>query len=138
MVKNRFPYCFACGESNPIGLHLKFVKKDSLVEAIFSPNDFHQGYPDIVHGGIVTTLLDEAMAYALEFNGYRGLTVKLRVKFLKPLKPKDRYRIIGYLGKIRSKVASVYSEIRDVDNNIMAKAEALFFLDNKIGGGNID
>jgi len=138
VVESRFPYCFACGESNPIGLHLKFTKKDLLVEAVFSPSDFHQGYPNIVHGGIVTTLLDEAMAYALEFNGYRGLTVKLHVRFLKPLRPRKMYRIIGCLGKVRGRVAKVYSEIRDEDNNTMAKADALFFLDNKIGGEKID
>lgn len=138
MVENRFPYCFACGESNPIGLHLKFAKKDLLVEAVFSPNDFHQGYPDIVHGGIVTTLLDEAMAYALEFNGYRGLTAKLYVRFLKPLRPRDNYKIMGYIDKIRNRLARVHSEIIDENGNIMARAYGLFFIDNKIGGERID
>ena len=104
------------------------------MEAVFSPTELHQGYPDIVHGGIVTTLLDEAMAYALEFDGYRGVTARLRVRFLKPLRPKNMYRIIGYLGKVRGKIARVYSEIRDKDNNTMAKAEALFFINSEIGG----
>lgn len=134
MVRSRFPYCFACGESNPIGLHLSFSKNGSFVEAVFTPTEFHQGYPDIVHGGIVTTLLDEAMAYALEFDGYRGVTARLKVTFLKPLRPRNEYRIMGYLGKIRGKIARAYSEVRDNDDNTIAKAEALFFINSEIGG----
>ncbi|MBC7320905.1 hypothetical protein H5T89_09695 [bacterium] len=74
------------------------------------------------------------MAYALELDGYRGLTAKLYVRFLKPLKPKDNYKIRGYIDKIRSKLARVHSEIIDENGNTMAKAYGLFFIDNKIGG----
>ncbi|MCX7795924.1 MAG: PaaI family thioesterase [bacterium] len=88
----------------------------------------------MVHGGIVTTLLDEAMAYALEFNGYRGLTVKLYIRFLRILKPKDNYKIKGYVDRIRGRLARVHSEVTDENGNIMAKAYGLFFIDNKIGG----
>lgn len=101
---------------------------------MFSPSELHQGYPDIVHGGIVTTLLDEAMAYALELNGYRGLTVKLNVRFLRSLRPKGSYKIKGYIDRIRGRLAKVHSEIIDQDDNIMARAYGLFFIDNKIGG----
>jgi acyl-coenzyme A thioesterase PaaI-like protein len=125
-VRNRFPYCFACGKENPIGLHLEFTPKDSCVEAVFSPGFFHQGYPNIVHGGIVTTLLDEAMAYVLEFNNYRGLTARLNVKFIKALKPDEKYRVIGYLDKIRGKVIKTHAEILDEENRIIVKAYATF------------
>lgn len=134
MQRSRFLYCFACGELNPVGLHLRFIKNDPYVEANFSPSEFHQGYPNIVHGGIVTTLLDEAMAYALELNNYRGLTVKLYVRFLKPLKPQYNYKIKGYIDKIRGRLARVHSEIIDENDSVMAKAYGLFFIDNMIGG----
>lgn len=82
----------------------------------------------------MTTLLDEAMAYILELNRYRGLTVKLYVRFLKPLKPQCNYKIRGYIDKIRGKLARVHSEIIDQNDNVMAKAYGLFFIDNSIGG----
>lgn len=74
------------------------------------------------------------MAYAIEYSGYRGVTAKLYVRFLKPLIPKERYRILGYLHKIRGKVAKTHSEILDEKNNIMAKASAIFILNHKLGG----
>jgi uncharacterized protein (TIGR00369 family) len=125
-VRNRFPHCFACGKENPIGLHLEFIPQDCYVEAAFSPSFFHQGYPNIVHGGIVTTLLDEAMAYVLEFNNYRGITARLNVKFIKSLKPNEEYKVTGYLDKIRGKVIKAHSEIVDKENRIMAKAYGIF------------
>lgn len=74
------------------------------------------------------------MAYAIEYNGYRGVTAKLQVRFVKPLRPKEEYRILGYLDRIRGKIVKVHSEILDKENNTMAKASAIFILSDKIGG----
>ena len=54
-------YCFACGPKNPIGLHLEFQLADGKFRAHKALASEYQGYSGIVHGGIVTTLLDEAM-----------------------------------------------------------------------------
>lgn len=75
------------------------------------------------------------MAYAIEYHGYRGVTAKLQVRFIKPLRPKEGYKILGYLDRVRGKVAEVHSEILDKDGNIMAKASGIFILNDKIGGG---
>ena len=53
--------CFGCGQNNPIGLKLKFKWDGKTAKAEFTPNKFHQGWSDIIHGGITTTILDEAM-----------------------------------------------------------------------------
>ena len=57
-------YCFVCGEENPSGLHLKFSANKGKIQTEFIPRKIHQGYKNIVHGGIISTLLDEAMVKA--------------------------------------------------------------------------
>ena len=60
-LDNSDEYCFACGRNNPIGLHLDFkFDGDKYIAKKTVPREY-QGYKDIVHGGIVTTMLDEAM-----------------------------------------------------------------------------
>jgi acyl-coenzyme A thioesterase PaaI-like protein len=54
--------CFVCGIDNPIGLHLKFYTDDEgRCIARFQPKAEHQGFPGQLHGGLISTLLDEAM-----------------------------------------------------------------------------
>ncbi|MFP4496832.1 MAG: PaaI family thioesterase, partial [Vulcanimicrobiota bacterium] len=55
-------YCFACGPENPIGLNMKLNYKQNKVTVEFIPKKEHQGWHNMVHGGILFTLMDEAMA----------------------------------------------------------------------------
>ena len=54
-------YCFVCGKKNPIGLKLDFSFDGKTIKTDFIPQKEHQGYFNIVHGGIISTLLDEVM-----------------------------------------------------------------------------
>lgn len=79
-------HCFACGTRNPIGLRLSFQWDGSLLTAAFTPLKAHQGYRDVVHGGIITTVLDECMAQAaIRKFGVMAATVDLSVRFRLPL-----------------------------------------------------
>jgi acyl-coenzyme A thioesterase PaaI-like protein len=53
--------CFVCGQQNPFGLHLVFRQEDRSIVADFLPRAEHQGFPGILHGGIVAAVLDEAL-----------------------------------------------------------------------------
>ena len=68
-------FCFVCGEENPKGMHLKFQKCQDKVYARFSFEKYYQGYNNIVHGGVISLVLDEAMAY-LQGREERFLTGK--------------------------------------------------------------
>ena len=62
--QSEFPMCFACGKDNPVGLKLKIVKDGDEARGEFIVSEFYQGWRGYVHGGIIFTILDEAMAYA--------------------------------------------------------------------------
>ncbi len=53
--------CFACGQRNPYGIHMVFRLEDNAVVSDFSPREEHQGFPGMIHGGIVAVVLDEAL-----------------------------------------------------------------------------
>src|SRR5205809_7554637 len=53
--------CFVCGQRNPYGLHLSFHREEHAVVADFLPREEYQGFPGVIHGGIVAAVLDEAL-----------------------------------------------------------------------------
>ena len=77
--------CFGCGAANPQGLHLTFTVTDNGVISTFTPLDVHQGYEHVVHGGIISTLLDEVMAWAVAAAGIWAVTGEMQVRFRRPL-----------------------------------------------------
>src|SRR4030043_942178 len=77
-------HCFVCGEKNHYGLHLKFSIHEGKVSSEFVPQKIHQGYKDIVHGGIISTIIDEAMVKAAIMQGMPAVTVEIRVCFKNP------------------------------------------------------
>lgn len=80
--------CFVCGMENDFGLKASFfeLENDQLV-GTFTPCKFHQGYPGRLHGGIASTILDEAMGRSILISDSNiwGVTVELNVKFKKPI-----------------------------------------------------
>lgn len=74
-------YCFACGSENPGGLHLVFESGGRGVRVFFTPERRHQGYKGVVHGGIISTILDEAMAHAAIRAGHWPVTAEITVRF---------------------------------------------------------
>jgi uncharacterized protein (TIGR00369 family) len=80
-------YCFACGRLNPQGLKLSFkTVSPGKVQTGFTALRVHQGYKDVVHGGIIATLLDEAMAHAAISSGSLAVTAAIEIRFKKPFR----------------------------------------------------
>ena len=80
-----YRWCFACGSENPHGLHLKFEHVAGEAVAEFVPEKRHQGWDGLVHGGIIFTLLDEALAYAAIFaSGRPAVTAEMQARIRKP------------------------------------------------------
>ncbi|HEY4685822.1 MAG TPA: PaaI family thioesterase, partial [Dehalococcoidia bacterium] len=74
-------WCYACGDLNPLGLHVHFRMEDDWAVASFEALREHQGYPGFVHGGIVSALLDEAMGWATYGRGIWAVTGKMETRF---------------------------------------------------------
>ena len=79
--------CFACGKLNPIGLHLEFARPtETTMRTTFTPQEFHQGWAEYLHGGIISTILDEVMVRLAYDLGLRAVTAELSVRFKQTIK----------------------------------------------------
>ncbi len=78
-------WCFCCGKENPWGLKMEFIEdKDGVVSKVILDKKF-QGYKDIVHGGLICTLLDEISAQAVHKKGIKCATARITVRLRKPV-----------------------------------------------------
>ncbi len=78
-------HCFACGRENHCGLKLSFTYSNGKITTEFIPSMIYQGYKDIAHGGIIATVLDEAMIQAAIAEGIMPVTAEINVRFKRPL-----------------------------------------------------
>ncbi len=92
-------YCFVCGRDNPRGLRIKvnYQPENLAAETVLALPREYQGWADVIHGGILATLLDELMAHAVWHFAGPGLTLGMEVRFHHPLKPDERIMVRGVL-----------------------------------------
>ncbi len=124
MAQNR---CFGCGPANPIGLHLDFfVAEDQSVVCLPLVADLFEGPPGMLHGGVIATLLDEAMSKAVRVRGLTAMTRQMDVEYLRPVPSATAIRIEGML--VRSEGRRHWTEAKIVNEKsvTLASAKALF------------
>ena len=117
-------WCFGCGKENPIGLQLKFTELGESYSTTFTAGPEHQGYDGIMHGGLVSTILDEVMAGSLYAKGWNAVTAKLEVRFRKPTPIGQQLTIIGKIVGKRGNMYELVSEITLPDGTITAQGKA--------------
>ncbi|WP_457570216.1 PaaI family thioesterase [Desulfurobacterium sp.] len=126
-LPRRDNFCFVCGKDNPKGMHLKFEKYPDRVESVFSLDKIYQGYDNIIHGGIISLILDEAMAY-LQTKEERFLTGKITVKFHNPLMAGEKVRVKAWIKKDRKRIKETAAIMEKSDGTKVAEAEAIMFV----------
>ncbi|HEY3450289.1 MAG TPA: PaaI family thioesterase [Myxococcales bacterium] len=86
-MRDRFhPRCIACSPNRPDGLRLSFAQTaNGGVEAPLSCTQELEGYPGVVHGGVLALVFDSAMANCMFSRGYRAVTAELTVRYLGPV-----------------------------------------------------
>ncbi|SJZ41331.1 PaaI family thioesterase [Selenihalanaerobacter shriftii] len=118
--------CFACGPKNPIGLKLEFELNDDIIESKFTPEEVHQGFDGIMHGGLVSTLLDEIMANMLYLQGVKAVTAKMETKFRKPVEIGQELTITGWIEREKKRTINTAAKIINQEGQKVAEAEAVF------------
>jgi len=122
-------YCFGCGGLNPIGLRLKFFPLSDKpgVWASFTPRREYEGFNGMVHGGIITTLLDEAMGWAVSAREIWAVTGRLAVEFRAPVEIGVETIVCGVIDNDRGRALELSAELRQRhDERLLARATATF------------
>ncbi len=127
----RFPNCYVCGTDNPQGLHVEFTRDGSEgCRAEYTARVEHEGWPGIMHGGVLFTLMDEAAAWALAYAGVRGVTVRGDVRFCTPAKVGTPLVITARVVERKRKLVRARAEIREAEaaDVLVAELESSMYL----------
>jgi uncharacterized protein (TIGR00369 family) len=121
-----YGYCWICGEKNEGGLQLKFDldKGAKTIRTSFIPTETYQGYDGIVHGGILSALLDEATAKLAFELGYNAVTAMLNVRFKNPAKVRERLIIKGEITGANRKLVLAKATIHTEDGTLIAEGDS--------------
>ncbi len=118
--------CFVCGLKNLAGIRLVFYETgpDEVV-ATFTPPDAFQGYPGVLHGGIVASLLDEVGGRVVMIGDHDHfmMTAKMEVKYRRPTPLDQPLTVLGHLVKRRGRLALAHAELRLADGTVTAEAD---------------
>jgi len=121
--------CFACSQENPIGLKLKPVHDGEKVTAEFTAGKFHQGWNDVVHGGILYTLLDEVNAYAMLCHGIEfGVTAKSEIRFKQVAPINEPIQASAWVTKLTKRLVETKGVLTLKDNTVIVDGDFLFYI----------
>ncbi len=121
-------HCFICGLGNPFGLQLRFdITAPGEVTTCYTVPERYQGFPGIVHGGIVAAMLDEVCGRAhMGIEPPRFMyTARLEIRYRKNVPVGQPLRIIGRTVKSKSRTATATGAIYGPDGELLAEADAL-------------
>lgn len=120
--------CFGCGELNPIGLRLAFYRRGESIEAKFTARPEHEGYIGLVHGGILATVLDEAMSWAVIAATKRLMvTARMELAYRHPVCVGQPLVVRGWVEEDRGRLVRARAELRDaVDGRLLVEAQGTF------------
>jgi uncharacterized protein (TIGR00369 family) len=121
--------CFGCGDRNTRGMKLTFEQDDEArhIRGVFSLGAEYEGGAGFIHGGIIATVLDEAMGKVTRFRHVRAVTAELNVEYLRPV-PVDRMlRVEGFELERKGRSLLIQGEIWDAATNyLLARAKGRF------------
>ena len=119
-------YCFACGRANPKGLHLTFRFEGDEYVCDFTPAREYQGWTDILHGGIVSTVMDEVMTRLLWERGISAMTVELTIRLKRPAPVGRPMTARARLVSQRKRLYETEAELTLEDGTVAATATGKF------------
>ena len=136
-VFERDNYCFACGADNPIGLKMKVDFFPDGAKTTVIPKKEYQGWSNVIHGGIIATLLDEIMAHAVFNHVGDAVTTSFSMTLRHKLEVGHKVEVIGRIKERKRRAVLAEAEIRSADNGtVIARAESKFMLFRPVSGTN--
>ncbi len=123
--------CIICGLENSMGVKASFYNmQDGTVGSIFAFKEEHQSYPERVHGGMISALLDELAGRALWVTDPElfGVTATMSVKFRKPVPYGKTLYGKGEITSWRGRLFTAKSKIMDEQKNVLAELEGTYMI----------
>jgi uncharacterized protein (TIGR00369 family) len=121
--------CFGCSPDNPVGLRLQFIDEGEYLTATWKPEDHFQGYHNLLHGGIQSTLMDEIASWFIYVKmKTAGLTSRLEVRYKKPVYTnKGAIKLKARMKSQRRNLVDVEVSLYDSDDQLCAFGIVQYF-----------
>jgi uncharacterized protein (TIGR00369 family) len=123
--------CFVCGPKNSLGLRVTFAREGATgSRATYVARPEHDGWPGLLHGGVTFSLMDEALGWALYFQGLHGVTARVEARFRRPIPTGCSLVIRAWTTAQRRRIVTARAEIRKEadDKTLLAEADATMYL----------
>lgn len=119
--------CFGCGPANPTGLQLDFLlAEDGTVVCLTSVSDAFEGHPGYLHGGVIATLLDEAMSKSVRARGLSAMTGKMDIHYRRPIPSHAPIRLEGKLVRSEGRKHWTEARILNAKGTLLAEGKGLY------------
>ena len=118
--------CFVCGRDNPRGLNLPFVFNDDNVTAEFTPSKDLCGFENVVHGGILFSLADEAMMHLIHGNNVKAITSEITIRMKRFAPVGEKIIIRAYNLDCGKHLVTCKAELRNSDDVLLCRATGKF------------
>jgi uncharacterized protein (TIGR00369 family) len=131
-VRLKKNYCFACGQDNPQGMHLKFALDGGRKQFVshFRLSKRFTGPPGYCHGGIIATILDDAMSKLNKLRDVIAATSQLSIEYLRPVPLRARLTVESRELNKRGRRLTHAAEILDQKGNVLARGRGVFVIIN--------
>jgi acyl-coenzyme A thioesterase PaaI-like protein len=116
--------CFGCGQKNPHGLKLKFSWDGRNARTEFTPQEYHQGWKDLLHGGVLTAVMDEAMGYAAYYEHIPCVSGIIEVRLREPARIGEPLIVTASVTRRARRLAETEARLTRQDGTLVAEAKA--------------
>ena len=121
------PGCIVCSCANSRGLHLKFdTDQDGNISALFECDEAFEGYPGVLHGGVISTVLDGAMGHCMFARGQTAVTIEITTRFRHPVATGKQATVSARITRISHPLYLLEAKIVQ-DGKIKATAKGKFY-----------
>ena len=137
MIKLKNPYasfpgysCFACGPSNPSGLHMEFYLDGDEILSRWDPGEHYQGFHGVLHGGIQATMMDEIASWVVFLSlDSAGMTYQLTTRFRKPVYiSRGMITVRAKLLRQQKRIAEIEARLYDGTDQLCAEGMANYYV----------
>lgn len=116
----RYGNCFVCGDENKCGLKVDFFDREGVATAEYKASPDFEGYKDILHGGVISALLDEVMIKAILARDILAVTASIEVKFKQPVKTGEKLLLEGRILEDKGRIVTTQGKVLKEDNSVVA------------------
>lgn len=126
VLKDENNICFGCSPDNPIGLKMVFEHDGDVCRSRFTPGPEHQSWNDVVHGGLLATMMDEAMGKWLWEHGITAMTAEMTIRYSAMVPVGVTLTIEGYMVSQKRKLIEMAAHIILPDGSVAVRSKAKF------------